>query len=217
MDRESRVISQNDIVKKFNEETEFSTVSRSSIQSVNSGRPFSNSLPMRRKSERLSWQRSAVLVGLVEKSDMPHLVLTKRTAKLLKHSGQIAFPGGKREARDTSDEMTALREAHEEIGLEPEYFTKLGQLDFYYTSTGFEIRPVVGLIEAGAEFVKNDDEVDEIFTVPLSFVLDPKNYVIVSKKSGAEKRSFYALSFDNHYIWGATAAMIRSLAERLSR
>ncbi len=148
---------------------------------------------------------------------MPHLVLTKRTAKLLKHSGQIAFPGGKREARDTSDEMTALREAHEEIGLEPEYFTKLGELDFYYTSTGFEIRPVVGLIEAGAEFVKNDDEVDEIFTVPLAFVLDPKNYVIVSKKSGAEKRSFYALSFDNHYIWGATAAMIRSLAERLSR
>ncbi|MCT6919296.1 MAG: CoA pyrophosphatase [Bifidobacteriales bacterium] len=214
---ESIAIQIADIVKKFNEPEVLSPAPEALNGDQNLNRPFSNSLILRQKSDRPSWQRSAVLIGIIEKSNAPHLVLTRRTSKLHNHAGQIAFPGGKREDQDKSDEMTALREAREEIGLQPDYFTKLGELCFHYTSTGFEIRPVVGLIGQGAQFVKNDNEVDEIFTVQLSFVLDLKNYVIVSKTAGAEMRSFYALSCENHYIWGATAAMIRSLAERLSR
>ena len=214
---ESIAIQIADIVKKFNEPEILSPAPEALNGDQNLNRLFSNSLILRQKSDRPSWQRSAVLIGIIEKSNAPHLVLTRRTSKLHNHAGQIAFPGGKREDQDKSDEMTALREAREEIGLQPDYFTKLGELCFHYTSTGFEIRPVVGLIGQGAQFVKNDNEVDEIFTVQLSFVLDLKNYVIVSKTAGAEKRSFYALSCENHYIWGATAAMIRSLAERLSR
>lgn len=214
---ESIAIQIADIVKKFNEPDILSPAPEALNGDQNLNRLFSNSRILRQKSDRPSWQRSAVLIGIIEKSNVPHLVLTRRTSKLHNHAGQIAFPGGKRENQDKSDEMTALREAREEIGLQPDYFTKLGELCFHYTSTGFEIRPVVGLIGQGAQFVKNDNEVDEIFTVQLSFVLDLKNYVIVSKTAGAEMRSFYALSYENHYIWGATAAMIRSLAERLSR
>ena len=200
-----------DVIKKFGEPINFSGNCQDS-QGLSS--PL---FKARQKEDRPSWQRSAVLVGIIEKSGIPNLVLTKRTQKLHKHSGQIAFPGGKRETHDKSDEETAIREAYEEIGLKPDDFTKLGELQFHYTATGFEIRPVVGLIHEGVEFTKNDNEVDEIFTVPLSFVLDPKNYVIISKPFGSEKLSFYAISYKNYYIWGATAAMIRSLAERLSR
>lgn len=200
-----------DVIKKFNEPIDFS-------KNCQDSQGFSSPLfKSRQKKDRPSWQRSAVLIGIIEKSGIPNLVLTKRTEKLHKHSGQIAFPGGKREANDKSDEETAIREANEEIGLKPDDFTKLGELHFHYTGTGFEIRPIVGLIHEGAQFTKNDSEVDEIFTVPLSFVLDPKNYVIISKSFGTEKLSFYAISYKNYYIWGATAAMIRSLSERLSR
>lgn len=171
----------------------------------------------REKTDRRSWQRSAVLVGVIEKAGAAHLILTKRTEMLHRHKGQIAFPGGKREKNDKSDEDTALREAYEEIGLERRFFTKLGELEFYYTSTGFEIKPVVGLVDERAQLVKNDDEVDEIFTVPLAFLMDKKNYVVASKMVGIEKHSFYAISYENHYIWGATAGMIRSLAERLTQ
>ena len=200
-----------DVIKKFSEPINFS---KNCQDSQGSSSPLFKS---RQKKDRPSWQRSAVLVGIIEKSGVPNLVLTKRTEKLHKHSGQIAFPGGKREAHDKSDEETAIREAYEEIGLKPDDFTKLGELQFHYTGTGFEIRPIVGLIKESAQFTKNDNEVDEIFTVPLSFVLDPKNYVIFSKSFGTEKLSFYAISYKNYYIWGATAAMIRSLSERLSR
>ncbi|WLT07971.1 CoA pyrophosphatase [Bartonella apihabitans] len=200
-----------DVIKKFGEPLDFSKNGQDS-------QDFSSPLfKSRQKKDRSSWQRSAVLIGIIEKSGVPNLVLTKRTEKLHKHSGQIAFPGGKREAHDKSDEETAIREAYEEIGLKPDDFTKLGELQFHYTGTGFEIRPIVGLIKESAQFTKNDNEVDEIFTVPLSFVLDPKNYVIFSKSFGTEKLSFYAISYKNYYIWGATAAMIRSLSERLSR
>ena len=200
-----------DVIKKFGEPINFS---KNCQDSQGSSLPLFKS---RQKKDRPSWQRSAVLVGIIQKSGVPNLVLTKRTEKLHKHSGQIAFPGGKREAHDKSDEETAIREAYEEIGLKPDDFTKLGELQFHYTGTGFEIRPIVGLIKESAQFTKNDNEVDEIFTVPLSFVLDPKNYVIFSKSFGTEKLSFYAISYKNYYIWGATAAMIRSLSERLSR
>ena len=200
-----------DVIKKFDEPIDFS-------KNCQDSQGFSSPLfKSRQKKDRPSWQRSAVLIGIIEKSGIPNLVLTKRTEKLHKHSGQIAFPGGKREAHDKSDEETAIREAYEEIGLKPDDFTKLGELQFHYTGTGFEIRPIVGLIKESAQFTKNDNEVDEIFTVPLSFVLDPKNYVIISKPFGTEKLSFYAISYKNYYIWGATAAMIRSLSERLSR
>ncbi|WP_297323277.1 CoA pyrophosphatase, partial [uncultured Bartonella sp.] len=146
-----------------------------------------------------------------------HLLLTKRTDILDKHKGQIAFPGGKKEKNDQNDEETALREANEEIGLDRRNFSKLGELCCYYTSTGYEVKPIVGIIDKGTQFVRNGQEVAEIFTVPLSFLMERKNYVLATKKLGNEVRSFYAISYENHYIWGATAGMIRALLERLSQ
>lgn len=140
----------------------------------------------REKTDRPSWEHSAVLVGVIEKAGEAHLILTKRTEMLHRHKGQIAFPGGKREPADKNDDDTALREAYEEIGLDRQLFTKLGELQCYYTSTGFEVKPIVGLIGKGAKLVKNDQEVDEIFTVPLAFLMDKKNYVVASKMVGVE-------------------------------
>lgn len=197
-----------DLVEKFKNPV-------NTAMSIQNFRP--SAFRQRQKTDRPSWQRSAVLVGVIEKAGEAHVILTKRTEMLHHHKGQIAFPGGKREKADRSDEDTALREAYEEIGLKRHFFTKLGELDFYYSSTGFEIKPVVGLIGESAQLVKNDDEVDEIFTVPLAFLMDKKNYVVASKMVGIEKHSFYAISYENHYIWGATAGMIRSLAERLTQ
>lgn len=197
-----------DLIKKFEKPV-------NTVKNIKNFRSFA--FRPREKADRRSWQRSAVLVGVIEKTGEAHLVLTKRTEKLHRHKGQIAFPGGKREKNDKSDDDTALREAYEEIGLDRRFFTKLGELEFYYTSTGYEIKPVVGLIGECAQLVKNDDEVDEIFTVPLAFLMDKKNYVVASKMVGTEKHSFYAISYENHYIWGATAGMIRSLAERLTQ
>lgn len=198
-------LSLREIVKKFGAPSK-----------IKSKMPVLASISLRQKSDCASWQRAAVLVGLIDREDEVHLLLTRRTQTLHKHKGQIAFPGGKREEQDQSDEETALREANEEVGLDRRDFQKLGELACYYTSTGYEIRPVVGIIDKAARLTKNEQEVSEIFSVPLSYLMEPENYVIASKTVGKEKRSFYAIFYENYYIWGATAGMIRSLLERLS-
>jgi 8-oxo-dGTP pyrophosphatase MutT (NUDIX family) len=155
---------------------------------------------------------AAVLVPIVAR-DTPTVLLTERAHGLRKHSGQIAFPGGKIDRPGESPLDAALRETREEIGLDPARIELLGYLDFYYTGSGYRIAPVVSLVLPPFDLLLNPDEVTSAFEVPLEFLMLPGNHDrVVRERDG---RQFYAMPFEDRYIWGATAGMIRLLYEKL--
>lgn len=161
------------------------------------------------------WSPAAVLVPLVEHEAGLTVLLTRRADALRKHSGQIAFPGGRADPGETPW-ATALRESHEEIGLDPAHVTLAGLSSPYRTGTGFEITPVVGFVKPGFELVANPDEVADIFETPFVFLMDPSNHErrFYDMADGL-RRHFYAMSYEERVIWGATAGMLRVLYERL--
>lgn len=144
------------------------------------------------------------------------LILTKRASHLAHHPGQIAFPGGKVDASDASHEAAALREAEEEIGLPRGGVEVLGRLARHETVTGYDVTPVLGLVKDAFEARPEAGEVDEVFTVPLAHVLNPANYSIERRLWRGEWRRFYTVPYGPHYIWGATARILRGLAERMA-
>lgn len=157
---------------------------------------------------------AAVLVPLVLGAGEPTLLLTRRTAHLHDHPGQIAFPGGRVDAGDVSPEATALREAEEEIGLAPGCVELIGRLPEYaITATGFRVTPVVGLVHAPLALRLDSFEVAEAFQPPLSFLLDPANRRRGRIEHQGVVREFWAMPWQGYDIWGATAGMIVSLAE----
>jgi 8-oxo-dGTP pyrophosphatase MutT (NUDIX family) len=158
---------------------------------------------------------AAVLVGLVERAAGPALLLTQRTEHLRDHAGQICFPGGRIEADDENAAAAALREAEEEIGLEPARVSVLGELPLYQTVTGFRIHPVVGWIIPPVELRPDPFEVAEAFEVPLQYVLDPENHRRQSYRRGPVTRGYYVLPYQGRFIWGATAGIIVNLARLL--
>jgi 8-oxo-dGTP pyrophosphatase MutT (NUDIX family) len=158
---------------------------------------------------------AAVLVGLVDRPDGPALLLTQRTEHLRDHAGQICFPGGRMEPDDDSVAATALREAEEEIGLEPARVSIIGQLPPYQTVTGFRIHPVVGWISPPFELRPDPYEVAEAFEVPLHFVLEPENHRRQSYRRGPVTRGYYVLPYQGRFIWGATAGILVNLARVL--
>jgi len=159
---------------------------------------------------------AAVLVPLVERAEGLSVLLTKRTAHLDHHGGQISFPGGRLEEGDPDPVAAALRETKEEIGLDPARIEVLGRLDGYVTITGFAVVPVVGMVRPPFELRPDPFEVDEVFEVPLAFVVDPANRQRHYREGpDGTRRYFYALPYGPHYIWGATAAMLVNLAEAL--
>jgi 8-oxo-dGTP pyrophosphatase MutT (NUDIX family) len=158
---------------------------------------------------------AAVLVGLVDRSDGPALLLTQRTEHLRDHAGQICFPGGRIEAADAGAGAAALREAEEEIGLAPERVGLLGELPSYQTITGFRIHPVVGWVSPPLELRPDPFEVAEVFEVPLHFVLDPQNHRRQSYRRGSLTRGYYVLPYQGRFIWGATAGILVNLAKTL--
>lgn len=159
---------------------------------------------------------AAVLVPLVDHPAGMTVLLTRRTAHLDHHAGQISFPGGRVEEDDADPVAAALRETKEEIGLDPSHIEVIGRLDGYTTITGFSVVPVVGLVRPPFELRPDPFEVDEIFEVPVSFVLDPANHQRHCREGpDGKQRHFYALPYGPHYIWGATAAMLVNLAEAL--
>jgi 8-oxo-dGTP pyrophosphatase MutT (NUDIX family) len=159
---------------------------------------------------------AAVLLGLVARPDGPHVVLTQRTAHLKDHAGQISLPGGRIEAEDEGPAAAALREAFEEIGLDPAQVEVLGGLRHYDTITGFRIHPIVGWIEPPVTLAPDPFEVAEVFEVPLGFMLEPANHRRDSYVRNGERRHFYVLPYENRYIWGATAGILVNFARLLT-
>jgi poly(A) polymerase len=158
---------------------------------------------------------AAVLVGLVEREAGYNVLLTRRSDTLRSHTGQVAFPGGRQDPGERPWE-TALREAHEEIGLEARYVTLAGLSTPHRTGTGFLITPVVGFVRPGFALAANPHEVADIFETPFHFLMDPANHEQHEREMPTgERRRFYAMTHDERFIWGATAGILRSLYERL--
>jgi 8-oxo-dGTP pyrophosphatase MutT (NUDIX family) len=160
---------------------------------------------------------AAVLVPIVAREGEPTLLLTRRTAHLTSHAGQISFPGGRVDPCDTNPVACALREAEEEVGLPPDRTEIVGRLDTYQTRTGFEIVPVVGIVRPPFTLRPDTFEVAEVFEVPLGFIVDPVNHRRHSRMDKGIERQFWAMPYNNYYIWGATAAMLVNLSEVLRR
>lgn len=157
---------------------------------------------------------AAVLIPVVN-HPQPTVLLTQRSAHLNEHAGQISFPGGKIDPTDASPLDTALREAEEEIGLDREFIDPIGYLDLYGTSFGFRILPTVAQVRPGFNLRINHSEVDHAFEVPLAFLMDPANHQMHSKEFRGMERSYYAMPYEERYIWGATAGILRVLYERI--
>lgn len=159
---------------------------------------------------------AAVLVALVPCAKGARVVLTKRSSALKHHPGQIAFPGGKRDG-DEALTTTALREAEEEIGLDRNKVRVIGSLPPHETVTSFQVTPHVGIIDGSFKPVAEEGEVAEVFTVPLTHVLNPDNYVIEGRYWRGQRRHYFVVPYGPYYIWGATARMLRSLAEQVQQ
>lgn len=159
---------------------------------------------------------AAVLIAVWLRPDGARLILTKRSSHLKHHPGQIAFPGGKVDAGDSGPEAAALREAWEEIGLPPDRVEVLGRLPAHETVTNYMITPILGLIRDDFNPVPEAGEVDEVFTVPLAHVLDRENFVIEGRVWKGQPRRYFAVPYGPYYIWGATARILRNLAEMAS-
>jgi 8-oxo-dGTP pyrophosphatase MutT (NUDIX family) len=156
-----------------------------------------------------------VLVPVMARQGGATLLLTQRAAGLRRHAAQVAFPGGRLDPGETALEA-ALREAEEEIGLSSRFVRPLGYLDAYLTGTGYRIVPVVAEVEPDAALTLNPDEVDEVFETPLAFLADPANLRREGREWNGIWRSYYAFAYEERYIWGATAGIIKNLQDRLS-
>lgn len=160
---------------------------------------------------------AAVLIPITLTSGRAEVLLTMRSSQLRHHPGQIAFPGGKQDTGDATLVDAALRESAEEIGLPHGIADILGELPPHETVTGFKVTPFVGWITADFDTIAEAGEVSEVFRVPLDHLADPANYRIESRIWQGRRRHFFVVPFGPYYIWGATARMLRSLADRMAQ
>ncbi|WP_309083329.1 CoA pyrophosphatase [Chelativorans sp.] len=158
---------------------------------------------------------AAVLVPVVDHGQEATVILTERAAHLRSHSGQVAFPGGRIDPTDASPEHAALREAEEEIGLDPSFVDVVGRMPDYVTGSGYRIRPILGIVRPGFILTINPEEVETVFEVPLSFLMDPANHRRDSRIWKERERFFYTIPYGDRFIWGVTAGILHMLYERL--
>lgn len=157
---------------------------------------------------------AAVLVPVIDYGDDARVIFTQRTKTLRNHSGQISFPGGGIDAQDRSPEEAALRETEEEIGMSRRFIETVGRMPDYISGTGFRIKPVLAVVRPGFTLTPNPAEVDEVFEVPLSFLMNPANHSRGSRMFQGRERFFYEMPYGERYIWGITAGIVRSIYER---
>jgi 8-oxo-dGTP pyrophosphatase MutT (NUDIX family) len=160
---------------------------------------------------------AAVLIGLIERETGLQVILTRRTEALRHHAGQISFPGGRIEDADKDPVAAAMREAHEEIGLLPEHIKALGYLDSFLTITGFHVYPVVARVSADFVPLADPNEVDEIFEVPLEFVLNLNNAKPIEIEYRGRNRTIIEFQYEHYRIWGATASMLVNFRKRIEQ
>lgn len=158
-----------------------------------------------------TWRAASVLMPLVHREDGVTVLLTQRTDDMPSHAGQIAFPGGRRQAEDVDAVATALRETEEEVGLDRRFVDVVGMVDHYRTGTSYEITPVVGIVTPGFTLKADPREVADVFEVPLAHFLDERNHRIDSRVWQGRERRYYAMPYGERYIWGATAGMLKNL------
>ncbi len=159
-------------------------------------------------------RRAAVLIGLIERDDDYGVLLTLRPDNMTSHGGQVAFPGGRLEPGETALEA-ALREAREEVGVDPASVRILGRGDTYVTGSGFAISPFVGVLPPAFVPIPHEREVAAVFETPLSFLMTPSNHQRHKREYRGTLRAYYAMPHNGRYIWGATAGMLKSLYDRL--
>lgn len=159
------------------------------------------------------WKHAAVLILIVMRQSGPTVLFTKRTANLREHAGQVSFPGGRVDPEDKHLIDTALRETEEETGIDRADIDVIGQLPAYETRTGYTITPVVGMIKKPFHVQMNETEVDEIFEVPLSFLMNGAHHQrrILAASESNTRKLIYAIPYERFFIWGATAGMLRNL------
>lgn len=157
---------------------------------------------------------AAVLVPVVL-GHAPGILLTKRTSHLKKHAGQVSFPGGRIDPEDASPEAAALREAEEEIALDPRHVELVGRMSDYVTGTGYRITPVIGTLPAGLPYRPSPEEVEAVFELPVSVLLDPDAPQRQRQHVRGHWREYWVWPHPEHYIWGATAAILVHLAQML--
>ncbi len=165
--------------------------------------------------EDMKLRDAAVLIPVVDDGAEARVIFTQRTATMRKHSGQVAFPGGAVDAEDGDAETAALREAEEEISLDRRFVEPVGRLPQYKALSGFSITPVLAVVRPGFELVPNPAEVERVFDVPLSFLMDPRNHAQGSGIWLGGERHYYRMPYEGHDIWGITAGIVRVIYERL--
>ncbi|MBX3580327.1 MAG: CoA pyrophosphatase [Rhizobiaceae bacterium] len=168
---------------------------------------------------RVTGQRTlrdaAVLIPVVDHGTEASVILTKRAETLSDHKGQVAFPGGRIDPTDVSPEAAALREAEEEIGLDPGHVEVITRMPDYVSGSGYRIAPVLSIVRPGFQLTINPHEVDAAFEVPLSFLMNPANHARESREFNKQLWTYYDMPFGGQRIWGVTAGIIRTLYERL--
>lgn len=168
----------------------------------------------RRLQHPVSLAPAAVLIAITDRPE-PGVILTRRASHLRKHAGQVAFPGGRLDEGDADAIAAALREAQEEIALDPAHVEIIGVSDRYHSITGFDIHPVLGVIPPDLPFALHEGEVEALFEVPLDFLLSPANRARKEIESQGLMHHYYEIFWGEHRIWGVTAAIIANLAKRL--
>ena len=160
-------------------------------------------------------REAAVLAPIIKRPGGWTMLLTERSHELAMHSGQVAFPGGRVDVTDASPLAAALRETQEEVGLARDFIDPIGAWDRYRTITGYHVTPIAALVEPGFTLTTDPREVASVFEAPLEFLMNPANHEKRQAEFRGRQRFYWAMPYEGHFIWGATAGMIRALYERL--